>query len=118
MYASPPTGIVFTDSLGLLPEVFVKLVHVVIAVSLSVATAVAGIYAVAATTAKTMVASFSTSQATSRTQIADFSSRVKQAAAAHRAARASCKLLAGPQRQACNAEMRAQDARAFGARQP
>ena len=118
MYASPPTRSGFAAIFGFLLEVGVKLVHVVIAVSLSVATAAAGIYAVAATTARTMVASFSTSQATSRTQIADFSSRVKQAAAAHREARASCKLLAGSQRQACNAEMRAQDARAFGAHQP
>ena len=95
-----------------------KAMHLVIVVTLSVVTVVAGVYAVAATSAATLAASFSTEQTTSRSRMVEFASKVKQAAAEHRAAHAKCRLLAaGDKKEACNAAVRAEDGRAFSAHQ-
>jgi len=95
-----------------------RAMYLVAAGSLVVATVVAaGTYAVGAATAASLVASFSTAETNRHAHTVEFASTLRRAAAEHRAARAKCKPLAQPQRDACNAAIREQDRRAFGSRQ-
>src|SRR6185312_17358622 len=94
----------------------VKAIHVLIAASTLVAAAVAiGTYAAGAATAASLVSGFSTVETTRHSRTVEFASTLKRVAAEHRAARAKCKPLPYPQRDACNAAIREQDRRAFGA---
>ena len=90
-----------------------KAIQVVVVTALTVATAMVGIYAVAETTAATMAATFITEETTSHARSVEFETTVKRISDEHKAARARCKPLTGTQKSACNAELRAQERRAF-----
>jgi len=91
----------------------VKAIQLVVTTALTVATAMVGIYAIAETTAATMAATFVTDEASRHTQSVEFEGAAKRISAEHAAARAKCKPLTGTQKAACNAELRAQERRAF-----
>ena len=80
--------------------------------SLIAAAVMAGIYAVASTTATAMAASFTTVETNTHTRIVDFAAGVKQASAEYKSARARCELLAGAEKNICNAEAKAEQKRA------
>jgi len=91
----------------------VKAIQVVVTTALTVATAMVGIYAIAETTAATMAATFVTVEASRHTQSVEFEGAAKRVLAEDAAARAKCKPLTGAQKAACNAELWAQERRAF-----
>lgn len=80
--------------------------------SMIAAAVMAGIYAAASTTATAMAASFTTVETSGHTRIVEFAAAVKQASAEHKAARARCELLAGAEKNLCNAEAKAEQKRA------
>jgi hypothetical protein len=74
---------------------------------------VIAIYAVAATAARSVAGTFTATEATSRARRVEFTDATRRLWEVHKAARAKCKLLAGRDRKACDAEARVQERKGF-----